>query len=259
MYFKVEFKLLLKCKANYYWKRKANANWVRSYIPCAFLPNSVQQKNNTILTRARHPCGRPNSPSDPSDFTAAVLGWGFWSRVPLGPCYYQTCSSVAGLMLPLGPSKPTGSGEFTMVTAPLCAGDWNVVSVLEVKKPSGMCPAHLKCCPCISAGGHHVCSLNILFWCCATECISDFFRFKGSMRPLLVPLLEAEFPDSMPICPDSVLHLNLHRPLHFMYDQHLLVLALSWHPEELWGMVPFGLSSPCFCPKTLLLKQVSYL
>lgn len=48
-------------------------------------------------------------------------------------------------------------------------------------------------------------------------------------------------------------------PFAFLYDQHLLVLALSWHPEELWGMVPFGLSFPCFCPKTIVLKQVSYL
>lgn len=50
---------------------------------------------------------------------------------------YPTRSSVAGLTLLLGPLEPMGCEEFTVVTALLCAGDWNVVSVLEVKKPSG--------------------------------------------------------------------------------------------------------------------------
>lgn len=128
MYFKVEFKLLLKCKANYYWKRKANANWVRSYIPCAFLPNSVQQKNNTILTRARHPCGRPNSPSDPSDFTATVLGWGFWSRVPLGPCYIRLAHLWQGWCCHWVHQSPQAveSLQRSLLLCVLVTGTWSV-------------------------------------------------------------------------------------------------------------------------------------
>lgn len=123
----------------------------------------MQQKSNTVLIKTRHRCGRPTSPSDPSELTAQCWGEVSGAGSPPWSLLYPTRSSVAGLTLLLGPLEPTGCGEFTVVTAPLCAGDWNVVSVLEVKKPSGMCPAHLKCCPCVTAGGNHVCSLNILF------------------------------------------------------------------------------------------------
>lgn len=54
----------------------------------------------------------------------------------------------------------------------------------------------------------------------------------GSMRLLLASPLQAEFSDSMPVFLYGVYGgffiflLNMHRPLDFMYDQHLLVLAL---------------------------------
>lgn len=157
MYFKVEFKLLLKCKASYYWKRKANANWVRSYIACAFLPNSMQQKSNTVLIKTRHRCGRPTSPSDPSELTAAVLGWGFWSRLsPLVPVISD--SLICG-RVDIAAGSIGAHGLWRVYSGHCSSVCW----WLERGQCLGGQKALRDCCPCVTAGGNHVCSLNILF------------------------------------------------------------------------------------------------
>lgn len=90
------------------------------------------------------------------------------------------------------------------------------MSLWGVINPLAACPADLNCGALVIARGKHIYSLNIFLKKINKKIIYLFFIVAflkaylsssgslGSMRPLLVSLFQAEFPDSMPIFPYSV-------------------------------------------------------